>query len=247
MADEDDLFEDMADGEAFDLSEDSDDRALLYAIWTGSEIGDLPMYDGWRILYERYPDDMRLLVALSSEEIQAVEMGSPEQVCAVLEKILDAAKGKLNDEVRDLLAFARLDVADDTQTGVRLKKPLSPATAKRVAAIRSRVGKPTEDVWDEGGPAARLASFRRNLVRVLHDATRGNKPIKRGATKKPDSWRDMLAAAKTKTKYAPDATFEPGDAVEHAKFGVGVVTGVESGRVTILFESGERKLVMGAG
>lgn len=240
------LFEDMQHDDGFEMSEDSSDRALLYGIWMGGEIGDLPVTDGWRILFERYPDDLRLLAALLSEEIAESDMGSPEQVCGKLEKILDTAKGRLDNEVRDLLAFARLDFQDDTKTGVRRKKPLSPATAKRVASIRARVGEPKEDVWDEGGPAARLAAFRRRLVRSFHEVTAGDKPIRFRAPRPPDSWREMVAAAKTRTTYAPDATFAEGDAVEHPKFGIGVVTAVETSRVTILFESGERKLVISA-
>jgi len=244
------LFEDMPKGDAgsdFELSDEADDRAVLYAIWAGKEVGDLPVQDGWRILHERYPGDMRLLVALVSEEIHEADAGSPEQVCGKLEKVLDTAKGRLNDEVRDLLAFARLDFEDDSKTGVRRKKPLSAATQKRVASIRARVGEPKEDVWDEGGPVARLSGFRRKLVRALHDATVGHKPIGEGAVRAPDSWREMMAAAKTKVRYSASATFAPGDAVEHPKFGVGVVTAVEKGRVTILFESGERKLVVSEG
>jgi hypothetical protein len=245
---DDKLFEDMPKGEeSLALDEDADDRALLYAIWAGKEQGDLPVQDGWRILHERYPADMGLLVALVSEEIHESDAGSPEQVCSKLEKVLDAAKGRLNDEVRDLLAFARLDFEDDSKTGVRRKKPLSAATQKRVAAIRARVGEPKEDVWDEGGPVARLAGYRRKLVRTLHDATLGHKPIRAGAVRAPDSWREMLAAAKTKVRYSASAVFASGDAVDHPKFGVGVVTAVEKGRVTILFESGERKLVVRAG
>jgi hypothetical protein len=239
------LFEDMPKGDgSFELSDDDDDRTVLHAIWAGKELGDLPVQDGWRILHERYPNDMRLVVALVSEEIHEQDAGSPEQVCSKLEKVLDAAKGRLNDEVRDLLAFARLDFEDDSKTGVRRKKPLSAATLKRVAAIRARVGEPKEDVWDEGGPVARLSGFRRKLVRTLHDATVGHKPIGEGAVRAPDSWREMMAAAKTKVPYSASATFTIGDAVDHPKFGVGVVTFVEKGRVTILFESGERKLVV---
>src|SRR5690348_3865036 len=113
MADER-LFQDMEPDESFELSDDADDRASLHAIWTGGEIGDLPVQDGWRILFERYPDDFRLLAALLAEEIQQADMGSPEQVCGKLERILDGAKGKLDAEVRDLLAFARLDMDDDS-------------------------------------------------------------------------------------------------------------------------------------
>ncbi|MDB5219780.1 MAG: hypothetical protein JWO86_7707 [Myxococcaceae bacterium] len=243
MADES-LFADMERDDDFELSDDAEDRAILHAIWMGGEIGDLPVQDGWRILFERYPDDVRLLAALLSEEIQQADMGSPEQVCGKLERILDAAKGKLDAEVRDLLAFARLDVDDDTKTGMRRKKPLSAATAKRVAGIRARVGESSGDVWEEGGPAARLAAFRAKLLRALHDQTIGNKPIRRGAARAPDSWKEMVAAAKTTKRYSATATYEVTEAVEHPKFGVGVVTFVEKGRVTVFFESGERKLVV---
>ena len=241
------LFDDMPKGDGnFDLSDDDDDRTVLHAIWAGKELGELPVQDGWRILHERYPGDMRLLVALVSEEIHEADAGSPEQVCGKLEKALDASKGRLNDEVRDLLAFARLDFEDDSKTGVRRKKPLSAATQKRVAAIRARVGEPKEDVWDEGGPVARLSGFRRKLIRTLHDATLGHKPIGDNALRPPDSWREMMAAARTRMPYSASTTFIIGDAVDHPKFGAGVVTMVETGRVTILFESGERKLVVRA-
>ena len=241
------LFADMPKGDinaGFEDLEEADDRAVLHAIWSGKEAGDLPVQDGWRILCERYPGDMRFLVALVSEEIHESDAGSPEQVCGKLEKVLDAAKGRLNDEVRDLLAFARLDFEDDSKTGVRRKKPLSAATQKRVAAMRARVGEPKEDVWDEGGPVARLAGFRRKLIRTLHDATMGNEPIGTGAVRTPDSWREMVAAAKATVPYSASATFTAGDAVDHPKFGIGVVTFVEKGRITILFESGERKLAV---
>lgn len=238
------LFTDMEADDSFELSDDADDRAILHVIWRGGEVSDLPVQDGWRILFERYPDDFRLLVALLAEEIQQADMGSPEQVCGKLERILEGAKGKLDAEVRDLLAFARLDMDDDSRTGVRRKKPLSAATTKRVAAIRSRVGASAEDVWEEGGPVARLAAFRRKLVRALHDQTLGNKPIRDRGARAPDSWREMIAAAKAKKRYSADASYAMGDAVEHPKFGVGVVTALEKGRMTVLFENGERKLVV---
>ena len=243
MADEK-LFEDMEPDDDFELSEDAADRAIVHVLWRGGELGDLPVQDGWRILFERYPDDVRLLAALLSEEIHQTDMGSPEQVCGKLERILERAKGKLDLEVRDLLAFARLDVDDDSKTGVRRKKPLSAATTKRVAAIRARVGAAGPDVWEEGGPVARLAAFRRKLVRALHDQTVGNKPIRHRAARQPDSWKEMVAAAKTTRGYSATASYTMGDAVEHPKFGVGVVTAIEKGRVTVFFESGERKLVV---
>jgi hypothetical protein len=239
------LFADMEpDDDSFDLSDDDDDRTILHVIWRGGEIGDLPMQDGWRILFERYPDDLRLLVAQLSEEIHQADMGSPEQVCGKLEKILDGAKGKLDAEVRDLLAFARLDTDDDTKTGMRRKKPLSPATAKRVENLRARVGASDEDVWEEGGPVARLGAFRQKLLRALHDQTAENKPIRDRGARAPDSFRAMLAAAKARKPYTPSTSYDVGDAVEHPKFGEGVVTAVETGRMTVLFVNGERKLVV---
>jgi len=54
----------------------------------------------------------------------------------------------------------------------------------------------------------------------------------------------MVAAAKATKPYAATTSYDVGDAVEHPKFGVGVVTVVEKGRMTVFFESGERKLVV---
>lgn len=53
----------------------------------------------------------------------------------------------------------------------------------------------------------------------------------------------MKKAKGAPTKYSPGAKFEVGALVEHVKFGVGIVTGIEPNRVEILFEEGPRKLV----
>lgn len=42
--------------------------------------------------------------------------------------------------------------------------------------------------------------------------------------------------------YAMSVSFSKGELITHTKFGKGVITAVEAGRVEILFESGKKKL-----
>ena len=44
------------------------------------------------------------------------------------------------------------------------------------------------------------------------------------------------------TPYAMSSTFIKGQLITHSKFGKGVVTDVETGRVEILFQDGKKKL-----
>jgi hypothetical protein len=64
------LFDDMPeDVDGFEVSTDSSDREILYAIWTRNEIGDLPADEAWAILYERYPTESRFLLLNAYEEL----------------------------------------------------------------------------------------------------------------------------------------------------------------------------------
>ena len=97
----------------------------------------------------------------------------------------------------------------------------------------------------------KLRRFEREVLKEIEDRTQENKPLgvpRVALAKSPLSdWASATSdKTKTKRKYAADQHFDAGDLVEHPKFGTGVVTGTEPGKVIILFESGVRKLIAGA-
>lgn len=241
------MFEDIDDQKpdpvapkkAVEVSRDSSDRLLVYAIWTRNAQGSMPIDQAWGILHERYGDEARFLMLHVYEELVAPrsETWSPGEFIAKLRRVLDGAGGRLNPEVRDLLA-----VADDDL------HPLSEEDSSRLDRIRARVSSRSGDPATARKRLQRLAS---DVVRELHDRTAGGKAIGRTSGSIPaaaagNEWKTALAAAKgARTPYAATAKVAVGDVVEHAKFGPGVVLAVEPGRASILFESGSRKLVAG--
>jgi hypothetical protein len=242
------LFEDIDDQKpdpqkkAFVVTGEGSDRSLLYAVWTRNSGGGMPIDQAWAILHERYPNEARFLLLNAYEELVAPrgpadEHWSPTEFLAKVRRVLDGAGGRLNPEVRDLLA-----VADDHL------HPLSEEDAARLERIRARVSSRSGDPTAARKRLQRLAS---DVVRELHDRTAGDKPIGRTSASPPaaasgSEWKTALAAAKgARTTYSATAKVASGDVVEHPKFGPGVVIGVEPGRAHILFESGSRKLVAG--
>ena len=73
-----------------------------------------------------------------------------------------------------------------------------------------------------------------------NDATTNAKPVDWAAAvagKADDAFR----------AYGVKETFASGDFLRHPKFGNGLVVAVENGKIDVLFESGERKLVHALG
>lgn len=240
------MFEDIDDQKletrkTIEVTRDANDRSLVYAIWTRNAGGGMPVDQGWAILHERYPDEARFLLLHAFEQLVAPRTGeawSPTEFLSKVRRVLDTAGGRLNPEVRDLLA-----VADDDL------HPLSEEDSARLDRIRGRVSSRSGDPVAARKRLQRLAS---DTVRELHDRTTGGKAIGRTSGSIPaapaggSDWKTALAAAKgARTTYSATAKVSAGDVVEHPKFGSGVVVSVEPGRAQILFESGARKLVAG--
>jgi hypothetical protein len=233
--------DEMAAAAKLVVTRDANDRALLYAVWTRNAGGSMPVHEAWALLHDRYPDDARFVLLAAYEELiyfpRAGVAWTPSTFLAKVRSILDSSGGRLNPEVRDLLAVAEDDL-----------HPLSEEDSARLDRIRARVSSRTA-----GDPAAsrkRLTRLAADVVRELHDRTIGGKPIGRTSGPLPaaasSEWKSQLAAATgAKTTYSATAKVAAGDVVEHPKFGAGVVLGVEPGRANILFESGARKLVAG--
>jgi hypothetical protein len=241
------VFEDIDDQKpgapkkALEVTRESSDRSLVYAVWTRNAGGGMPIDQAWGLLHERYPDEARFLLLNAYEELVATrgpKAWSPTDFLGKVRRVLDTAGGRLNPEVRDLLA-----VADDDL------HPLSEADGAHLERIRARVSSRT--AGDPTAARKRLQRLASDVVRELHDRTNGDKAIGKttGATPAAAAggeWKTALASAKgARTTYSATAKVASGDVVEHPKFGPGVVVGVEPGRAHILFESGSRKLVAG--
>jgi hypothetical protein len=248
------MFEDL-DEEGADVTPDSPDRALAWAIWSRGEVGSVTPEEAWAILHERYPDDPRFLLLNSYAELSETQKraNGPKAAAGVftagyflksLERLLGSSTEALHPQLRDLVLFggAVLGGAQGDE-------------AKTLAALRTKIGaevdgEPKRDERDRAG--LRLRRFEREVVKELHDRTAGGKPLGvraavPAAASPANDWAAAVADGnKPRRKYVASERFERGELIEHPKFGVGLVTGTEPGKTVILFESGVRKLVAGA-
>lgn len=246
------MFEDLEE-ENVDVTPDSPDRAIGWAIASREETGTVTPEEGWAILHERYPDDPRFLLLNAYVEIKESKKQEPgvkppiDALTApyVLKKIdrvfAGDPTGALEPQLRELTVFSAMQLG--TAKGDELTS---------VATLRDKLGIEGEAKRDERDRAGlKLRRFEREVLKEIDERTDGNKPLgvaKVTIAKSPaNDWASATAdATKPRRKYAADARFEAGELIEHSKFGVGVVAGTEPGKVVILFESGVRKLVAGA-
>ena len=247
------MFEDLEE-ESPDVTPDSPDRAIAWAIWSRGDAGSITTEEAWAILHERYPADPRFLLLNSYAELSEArkQADGPKAEASVLspayflkkvERVLGDASESLHPQIRDLVAFGGALLAAAKGDEVN-------SVAELRAKIGAEEGEPKRDERDRAG--LRLRRFEREVVKELHDRTQDNKPLGvRASAPAPASpandWAAAVADAnKPRRKYAASERFARGELVEHPKFGVGVVTGTEPGKAVILFESGIRKLVSGA-
>ena len=262
------MFDDLEE-EHVDVTPESPDRAIAWAIWSRAEDSSLSADEAWAILHERYPDDARFLLLHAYTELSETrrhservikaaavagtraagagkeEVGgwTPSYFLKKVERIAATAPEALYPQVRDLLLFAAAVLAttkgEDLITLAQVRTKVAADDAEAKRDDRDRAG-------------LRLRRFEREVLRELSDRTEGNQPLgvraaaPAASTSAGSDWASAVAdATKQRKRYSADASFARGDLVEHPKFGVGVVTGTEPGKAVILFESGVRKLVAG--
>lgn len=246
------MFEDLEE-ESVDVTADSPDRAIAWAISLRGETGTVTPEEGWAILHERYPDDARFLLLntyAEINEVKKIEPGAqpvadvltPPYLLKKIDRVFAAdPTGALEPQLRELTTFASAILAGAKGDEVTSLK-----------ALRDRLGIEGEAKRDDRDRAGlKLRRFEREVLKEVEDRTQDNKPLgvaRVAAPKDPlGDWASAVAdKSKTQRKYAADQRFAAGDVVQHPKFGVGVVTGTEPGKAVILFESGVRKLVAGA-
>lgn len=247
------MFEDLEE-DGSDVTPDSPDRAMAWAIYARGDVGGVTPEEAWAILYERYPEEPRfLLLHAYSELSQSRKTDGPKAAAGVftpsyfltkVERIVVDANEALYPQIRDLVVF-----------GFALLAGAKGGDARLLAELRVKIGveiegDPKRDDRDRAG--LRLRRFEREIVKEIHDRTDGGKPLGVARTvsataSASSDWASSVAdPTKPRRTYAADGAFARGELVEHPKFGMGVVTGIEPGKVVILFESGVRKLVAGA-
>jgi hypothetical protein len=255
------MFDDLEE-EHVEVTPDSPDRAIAWAIWSRGEETVLTPDEAWAILHERYPDDGRFLLLNAYTELSETRRASERVIKAAavagtktatpevgvwtpayflkkVERVAAAVSDTLHPQLRDLVVFGGAVLA-----GAKGEEMVTLAQIR--AKIGAEEGEPKRDDRDRAG--LRLRRFEREVLKELDDRTVGNKPLGvRAAAPAPAPGSDWASAvadkAKPRRRYAADAHFERGELVEHPKFGVGLVTGTEPGKAVILFESGPRKLV----
>jgi hypothetical protein len=236
------MFEDLEEEENVDVSADSPDRVIIYAIWKKSESLNLTPEEAWAILHERYPEDARFLLLNAYAELAEPTVAgawTPSYFVKKVERILAAATEEQKLHVKDLLAF-----------GGAVMASAKGEDAKAFLDLRTRVGvEAAPDGKRDERAGLKLRRYEREVLKELHERTLNGSPLGVRSVPTPhappvDEWGTAVAdTSKPRRRYAADAAYARGELVEHAKFGVGVVTGIEPGRVQILFEGGARKLV----
>lgn len=260
------MFEDLVE-EQIDVTPESPDRAIAYAIWSRSDDNNLTAEEAWAILHERYPDEPRFLLLNAYAElgetkrqsegrlkaaraadgkvvkgvVAEVAVWSPAYFLKKVERVLASSTEALQPQIKDLLEF-----------GGAILVMARGEEASALRELRSKLGLSSEESKrdDRDRAGLRLRRFEREVLRELDERTVDNKPLGVRApapvASPTDDWAKAVAdQAKPRRKYVADARFDQGELVEHPKFGVGVVTGLEPGKAVILFESGTRKLVAG--
>jgi hypothetical protein len=241
------MFEDFEE-EDVDVSPDAPDRAIVYAIWSKSETSSMTPEEGWAILHERYPDDPRFLLLNAYSELgdhTATGAWTPGYFATKLERIAASAPDALHTPLKELFAFA----------GAVLAKAAGDDAAK-IAAVHTKIGAEVDPATAgkrDDRASLKLRRFEREVLKELHDRTAGGKALGARALSEaslsPPPVNVLEQAlgdpSRARRKYSATEKFERGELVDHPKFGVGVVTGLEPGRVAILFEGGSRKLVAG--
>ena len=228
------MFEDI---EPYDLqfASDDTDRALLGKIWRRVEGGDYADSEGWELLCDRYPDEPRFLLfalfaALSGRQAQRTWQGG--QFLDRFEALLNLAADRHQEALGDLLAVAARRLG-------RLPAP----DAARLQQLHARV---PGGVVDPAAARVRLERLIERSLEALDERTDGHRPIaaRSAAPRAPSDWKAAVAAAAGPARpYSANMRVAVGDLVEHAKFGLGVVTALEHQRAQVLFAGGPRKLV----
>jgi hypothetical protein len=155
------LFEDFEQQGGF--SGELSDRQVVFEIYEDGELG---AYEGWRILYERHPDDLRFLLL---QVFQAAFM--PDASTEWLARQLETLEAGLSAAERPIL-----------RTLVRRESVRhGDAMRDRLAPLRSRLAVPNHDDPDAIRAVValdeQLGDYERKVIVELHDRTLGDKPL----------------------------------------------------------------------
>lgn len=193
------MFEDIEDG--VDVSTDSPDRTIAWAIWSRSEDANVTIDEAWGILHERYPDDPRFLLLNAYTELSETRKHSERHIKAArdvtapgpagaakeatpfglswspgyflqkVERLVASTTEALHAPIRDLLVF-----------GSGLLGAVSAAQGDeraRLLALREKIGaggeEPKRD--DRDRAAIRLRRFEREVLKEIEERTQDGQAL----------------------------------------------------------------------
>ncbi|MGZ3423398.1 MAG: hypothetical protein ACXVEF_15735 [Polyangiales bacterium] len=210
------MFDDV-DHDDLEADAEASDRVLFSVIEAKGEIGDLPVFEAWGILADRYSDDRRLHILALAHDVEENGQDAVRDREAI-ERALEAIGNGLDPSLRD--AHGALSVV-----------------------IEDALGKASDESYRKARRTIR--KLEQALLEEADKKTKGDKPFGVRAAPKPavDDATLIAKAQGPMKKYAPTETFAVGDRVDHSKFGLGVVLAREENKVEVAFESGRKRLV----
>jgi hypothetical protein len=200
------MFEDLQE-ESVDVTPDSPDRTIAYAIWARSEENNLTAEEAWAILHERYPDDPRFLLLNAYAEIGETKKQSEGRVKAAraVDGKTTTAAGEVAvwsaayflKKVDRVLSTVATPIATDNTLHPHIRDLLifggailAKATAdetKTLNELRARLvsGEGEEQQQppatikrdDRDRAGLRLRRFEREVLKELDERTEGGKPL----------------------------------------------------------------------
>lgn len=226
------MFEDIPRGEhELEFSPGMTDREIAYVIHLCAAAEDASAADGWRLLFERYPDDKRFLLL------------------HVFERFTDTEKAT------DRLLRQLRQLADDTPP--ELRDPFAALLTVINDLVADRGGQAWQTLWSDlaadlphpevDASYGLLQRFAGDVIEDCHDATVDGRTLGTAATPPPAPVARPRPIAvddgRPARPYSPREEFALGDRIAHPTFGPGTVTRKLPGKIEVQFATETKLLV----
>jgi hypothetical protein len=193
------------------------DREILYGIYHAIETGDLPSADGWKLLHERYPNELPIRLAYAFEGLHEIAFDADSFLAFI--KPLAKCPLPLKAPMRALMVLAHDQFPD------------------RIPA------KSSQDL-DKAFAARNV--FMDYTLRDLHNRTDEGLSIADSLAADIEAEEAAIEAALPKgpaVPYNAQASFQVGDFISHPKFGQGIVKRRVGTKINVAFPDQERVLI----
>jgi hypothetical protein len=201
----------------FEIDSTMTDREILYVLWGNYEIGDMDVVEGWRVLHERYPEDVRLLLAKIYEEVASE--GVEAATAARLSSLHASSTEPLRSTIERLQQIVEHELQGDGDQSTN---------------------EPLMQAYDH------MNRYVSDLLDQAHDATLNGKPLRARPIVPPPALETLEQAQRRGAPvraYSSQERFEPGEILRHVKFGDGLVRSCRAGKIEVDFGGTLRVLV----